>query len=192
MLKQVSRMVVVSAVLLALASPAWAGNINVIFDPFPPGGGSNLYLLPSNGPWNVNWQSCSFPPVPSYSPAFGADACLAFANDTGGTINDFSITFVVPSALNGDTVSCSSPDNALAVNNCGSIGTLSTGQTLTLEFSGMPGIPLNYDFYIGETGANLSDLPPTMVQIPTHDPNTLVLLMAGMSMLAVAGIRRMA
>jgi len=194
MLKQVSRTLIVFAVLLALASPAWANSVNVILDdPTPVGGGGSPYQLLTTGPYSVAWQSCGNPPVPIYEPASTYTDCLALLNNlnTGGPITTFELMITVPTALNGDTLSCLNPDGT--TNNCGTIGPLVAGNTVTLTFSGLD-IPINTEFFVGLSGPDVttSDVPNPTVSLPTNDPSTLVLLAVGMGMLAMCGARRFA
>src|SRR5271155_5321269 len=111
MLKQVSRAVIVIAVLLALASPVWANSVNVILDDPTLGGGQLGYFLPpgTTGPYSMMWQSCGYPPTDPTEPASHYTACLAIVNNTGSIITDFSVTIDITdptSPLLGDTFSC--------------------------------------------------------------------------------------
>ncbi len=203
MLKLTLKLAFVLVVMLLLAGQASASNVVVTFDPDPPqppGGGTNLYYLTQNGLFSVSWQTCAVEPtgvLPSGSTLLGDTACLGFANDTGAAIPDVQFTFTVTSGMNGATLSCSNDDPYLSINNCASYGTLTSGETVTLDFlatSASNDVPIDYDFYLGLGGSAVSanDLPQVEVQVPTYDPSTLILLLAGMSALAVAGIRRTA
>lgn len=201
MLKQVLKLLGVLAVLLALATPASAGGLGVVFDPTPPGGGTNLYYLQTNGLYSVSWQPCAIEPsgplpVGSDLLTDGAVACLGFANDTGAAIASLNLIFTVSSALNGFTLTCSTPDPYLSNNNCAAYSSgLTTGEVVDLSFTATgPSneVPANYDFYFGLTGISSSVVPPVEIQVPTYDPGTLVLLIVGIAMLGMAGIRRVA
>jgi len=218
MLKQVLKVLIVPMVVLALASPAWANGLGVVFDPVPqpPGGGTGLYdVIPPGGPFSVTWQSCNTvlqsPPgvIPPSGPgselssANGYVACLGFANYTGGDISSLTLSFVASGALDGLTLSCSNADAYLATNNCSSYSSpLTDGETVTLTFTGPLNIPPVTDFFFGvcgtdSTGACNSDtgvtgMPDSTIWVPTYDPGTLVLLATGMAFLGLGGLRRTA
>jgi len=205
MVKQVLKAAIVIAVLLTVASPAWAGSINVILDDPTVGGGPLAYFLPygSNSPYSMTWQSCGgYPttgPVPPNEPAAGYLNCLAIVNNTGTAITDLILSIPDSSA---DTFLCSVSGFTTGF----SCSASSSGGIETLEFTGIPGFLNNTEIYIGvgcaasnpavgctDTGTqNVSGLGNPTVLVPTYDPSTLVLLMAGMSMLAMASIRRYA
>jgi len=206
MLKQVLKVTVVLALLVAVASPAWANNVNVILDDPTYGGGNLGYFLPpgTTGPYNLAWQSCGYPPTDPTEPAATYTACLAVVNNTGNTITDFSVTIDITdptSPLLGDTFSCAT--GALNITNCSSLSFQLDVPTV-LEFTGTPGVLNGGEFYIGISGSDVtnscdsttgvctSDLPDPIAKIPTHDPSTLVLLLAGMTLLAMRGVRRLA
>jgi len=201
MLTKVLRATVIMAVLLAVASPAWANNVTVILDdPTPTGGGGSPYQLTGGGPWDTPWQSCGNPPVPGYEGASGYSDCLALLNNVpnpsgpgGATLTSVLLTLTEVPALAGATLVCLDPEGAS--NNCGSLPTLSGSGTVTISFTGLD-IPSNYEFFIGAgaPGENVpSNLPDAGVQVPTYDPGTLTLLAVGLAMLATGGaVRRYA
>jgi len=203
MLKQVLKVMIVPIVLIALASPVWAGGLGITLDPDPPppGGGTNLYYLTSEGPFTVTWQNCATEPsgpLPTGSALSGDIACLGFANDTGADISSLTLQFTVTSALNGLTLTCANDpgDTYLAANNCSDYGTLTTGELVSLTFNAPVDVPPNYDFYFGVTstdsGVTMSDIPTATLALPTYDPSTLVLLATGMAFLAMGAFRRTA
>jgi len=202
MLKQVLKVLIVPVVLVALASPVWAGGLGITLDPSPapPGGGTNLYYLTTEGPFTVSWQNCAVEPsgpLAVGSPLAGDIACLGFANDTGADISSLTLQFTVTSVLNGLTLTCANDpgDNYLAANNCSDYGTLTTGEFVSLTFNAPIDVPPNYDFYFGVTSTaplTISDIPDTGLSLPTYDPSTLVLLATGMAFLAMGGLRRTA
>ena len=146
MLKQVLRITILSAVVLAVASPAWAGTINVMLDdPIFGTGGPNLYqIYPGASPTLLSWQGCGSPPVPSGEGVYGYTDCLAFANDTNTYLTTFEIMIPIPTALAGDSFDCALT-GPLTLNNCSSIAPLVAGTTVTLPMSfgeadqGVPG-----------------------------------------------------
>ena len=195
MLKQVFRAIVISALLLAVASPAWANNVTVILDdPIPNGGGTNPYQLTNNGPWMVSWQGCGNPPVPTHEGASGYSNCLALLNnlDSGNAITTVELSITIPTGLSNITFTCLDPNGA--VNNCASIPSVSAGDTVTIDFSNL-NIGFPDEFFIGvgaPTDATVPPLGPSEISLPTYDPSTLTLLAVGIAMLAMSGIRRYA
>jgi len=198
------------AIVLALAAPAWANNINVIFDPTEPapGGGTGLYyILPGNNiTWSVSWQGCTaapggvLPPMGPGSEFIGDPACLGFANYTGGDISGLNLTFTVSGALDGLTLTCSNTDSYLGNNNCASYSSpLVDGQSVTLSFTGPVNVPTLMDFFFAVTTTDDQGNPITIpgfsmpdsdLTVPTFDPSTLVLLLAGLGLLGLFGLRR--
>jgi len=197
MLKQIFKVVMVAGLLLTVASPALAGSINLMLDPITGGGNDPYYILPGAGSSPITWQSCTampsgpLPPAGPGSEFIGDAACLVITNYTGGSIFDLKLTFMIPtgSPLIGDTLTCSNEDSYLTAN-CGTI-TIEAG-TMSLTFSGGTPVPALDTIVFGETSTDGNLLPNGSVSVPTYDPSTLILLLAGMSMLAVAGTRRTA
>jgi hypothetical protein len=191
MLKQALKVMIVSAVLMAVASPAWAGTINVILDDPTAGGGNLAYFLPfgSSSPYNLVWQTCSGAnsPVPGYEPAAGFLDCLAIVNNTGNAITNMILT--IPDS-GPDSFLCS-VSGSITGFGCSS----STGAgVVSLDFVGLPGFTNNTEIYIGVglPGQTVTGLGNPTLYVPTHDPSTLVLLAVGMAMLAMGGVRRYA
>jgi hypothetical protein len=198
MVKLVWKALFVFALLLVMGSPAWAGKINVMLDPVSGGGNYPYYLLPGNGASLISWQSCTGPPptgpLPTAGPGsefLGDAACLAFTNYSGGNILSLNLTIDIPagSPLIGDTIQCSNEDSFLTYN-CGTI-TIGPGP-LTLTFAGGSPVEPGDTIFIGETTSDGNTLPNPMVSMPSYDPSTLVLLAAGIGMLAMCGVRRYA
>jgi hypothetical protein len=194
MLKQVLRVVIVSALVLAVASPAWAGTINVILDDPTTGGGYLSYFLPygSSNPYNMVWQNCTgysaTSPVPPDEAAAGYKDCLAITNNTDSAITNLILT--IPDT-GGDTFLCSVSGSVTGFG-CSSS---TAGGVVTLDFVGLPGFLNNTEIYIGVGLPDqvVTDLGNPTVYVPTYDPSTLVLLAVGMAMLAMGGgIRRYA
>jgi len=198
------RFLILPLLVLAMSSPAWADDLNIIFDPpdtpVTPPSGSFYDLTAGNYIFMLTWVSCSSPGVPmGFS---GDDACMILANDTGAPITQLNILFTVNDALAGlmQTLNCSYPmgNTFLSSNNCGMVtGDLTSGETVAVSFFDGDYIPPSTDFstsffYLAETGVPLADLPVFGVTVPTYDPSTLVLLLAGMTMLGMYGIRRYA
>ncbi|HUJ41486.1 MAG TPA: hypothetical protein VLW54_13175 [Candidatus Acidoferrales bacterium] len=191
MQKQVLKVTVVLALMLALASPSWASTVNVILDDPTTGGGSLAYFLPygSTGPYDVSWQACtgSSSPVPGDELASGYQKCLAIVNNLGYSVTHLVLNIPDPS---NDAFNCSVSDPSLGFT-CTS--SYSDGIE-TLIFDGIPGFAKNTEIYIGVglPGDDVRDLGNPNLDVPTHDPNTLVLLLAGITLLAMAGVRRYA
>lgn len=202
MLKQVLGALIVLVVVLAVPSPASAGGLGVIFDPIPSlgcGANQDLFCLVNNGAYSFNWQNCAVEPsgvLPTNSPLIGDAACVGVANDTGGPIASVWLSFTVTPALNNLQLTCSYADPFLSNNNCAVYsGGLTTGEQVTLTFTATGpsnDVPANTNFYFGLTGISSSNAPPAGIQVPTYDPNTLVLLAVGIAVLAMGGVRRVA
>ncbi len=182
------RFLVLPLLLMAMAAPAWADDISIIFDPSPPLVGT-FYLIQTPGlNYEVSWGSCTQNGVPAALQ--GDQGCMLFLNETGAPITELTLTFMVNSFLAGQTIACSSTDGSLTGDTCAAAGTLVLNTMATVElYTSVP----NYSaFFIAENGVVSSDLPPLDAQVPTYDPSTLVLLLAGMAMLGVCGVRRYA
>ena len=192
MLKQVLKVLIVSLMMLAVASPAWAGAINVILDDPTLGGGPLAYFLPfnSSNPYNMVWQTCSGAnsPVPSYEPASGYQDCLAIVNNTGFAITNLELTLTVPSGF--DSAPCLVSDSTTGF---GCTSTIAGG-ILTLDFVGLPGFINNTEIYIGVglPGEDVTGIGNPSASVPTYDPSTLVLVLTGMAVLGICGVRRYA
>jgi len=185
------RLIVLPVILLALAAPAWADDINMILDPGTPPQVGSFYLIQSVGTlYDVAWGSCTQPGVPS---SMSGDAgCMLFINQTGQPITDLLLSFTVNSVLAGQTVTCTNLDSYLTSNTCAANGTLTLGQMVNADFFGGTPIPDESAFFIGENGVPYQNLPPLTLDVPAHDPSTLLLLAVGIGMLALSGIRRFA
>jgi hypothetical protein len=201
MLKQVLRAGVIAALLVAVASPAWAGTINVILDD-PTGGGQPgvPWILPygSNNPYNLMWQPCNGPdsPVPGNELAATGhyQDCLAILNNTGFSITNLILT--IPDNNSSDNFSCTVPPPVVNPSIATGFGCSSSnvGGVVTLDFIGTPGFQPNTEIYVGVglPGDDLSGIGQPTALVPSYDPSTLVLVVVGMSMLTMAGVRRYA
>jgi hypothetical protein len=181
---------VVPLLMLALAAPAWADDINIIFDPTPAEQGTFYLIQQPFVTYDVSWGSCTQNGVPSALQ--GDAACMLFINQTGAPLGNLNLTFTVNNALAGQTITCTNTDSFLTGNNCTAAGTLTLNETVTVNLFGGSAVPDEMAFFIAENGVTLSNLPPLTFEVPTHDPNTLVLLVAGVAMLAMCGLRRYA
>ena len=205
-----------SALLIVLtlcmfSGVAVADDIHVVFDPVPapPTIGSFNLIQQTNTPYLVNWVSCSTPGISD--PTIAAQqACLLFINQTGKAIKDLEISFTVNAAIAGQTIACDSVDSFLTSNSCGSVPgatppinfesssanqlVLALGQVVTVDFFGGDPIGNNMAFFFGETGSgtNLSDAPPVTISVPTPEPGTLVLMLAGFAVVAFSLLRKAA
>jgi len=201
------RFLALPLLVLAMSSPAWADDINIIFDPvqgIPFDGG---YLINQQGVnYTVTWGSCD-PSVntslalatdfttfmANNTPAGMKSGCLAFVNGTGAPITEVDLTIVSNGLSNDNETFCQSIDVYLTNATC--TGSLSEGG-VTLTFNGGSSIPPSTQtmasmFFIGEIGVDPS-LITTDVSAPTYDPSTLVLLLVGMTILGMYGMRRYA
>ncbi|HMD31267.1 MAG TPA: hypothetical protein VKG84_05100, partial [Candidatus Acidoferrales bacterium] len=90
------------------------------------------------------------------------------------------------SGMDGDALVCQSLDGFLTNNNCPA--TVNNNQSVSVDFFAGDPIPNRAFFVLGEIGL------PTTVQttVPAYDPNTLVLLAAGIALLGMAAMRRSA
>lgn len=187
--------VLVALLVLLLGSTVRADDLTVVLDPDPV---LTSYVY-TGSPISVSWQSCgtasggSTTTSTGFPSAYsGDDGCFAVTNESGNTLNFVSLTITASSSVMSQSVTCDNLDTFLTEDNCASV-TLNPDGTVTLDFEGGSGIPNFTTFFVGEIGVtDPTDNLPTTFSVPTHDPSTLMLLLAGMSMLAVAGIRRTA
>ena len=191
MLKTI-RFLILPMLLLAMAAPAWADDINIIFDPMPAELGT-FYLIQSPGTvYDVSWGSCTQSGVPSALQ--GDQGCMLFINQLpdNATITQLNLTFTPNAALAGQTIMCTNLDAYLNGNDCADAGELmNNGIPVTVSFYGL-GVPNEMAFFIAENGVAYQNLPPVEIEVPTHDPGTLVLLLAGIALLGMCGVRRYA
>jgi len=184
------RLLGILTMMLVLASPAWAGGINIIFDPPPTLPTGQLDVITGPGPFSVSFGSCTTnPAIPTQLQGYAG--CMAFLNETGAAIGDINLQFVVPddSPLIGQTLACTSLDTFLSTNTCGDAGTLQAGQTVSIDFLGGTQIPNFGAFFFAEDSLSL---PPLDIAVPAYDPSTLVLVGAGMAVMAMMAARRTA
>ena len=121
-------------------------------------------------------------------------ACLLFLNLTNAPITDLNVSFTVNAALGNaeQTLGCTSLDSFLSSNNCSSVPeTLTQGQLVSFDFFGGTPIPMSVPptfsaFYIAETGISLTDVPQFTVTVPTPEPGTLALMLAGLLAVGMA------
>lgn len=198
MLKLGLKVLLLVGVLLAVASPSFASGLGIVFDPTPSlgcGENQDLYCLVNNGTYSVAWQNCAVEPagvLPSGSTLIGDTACIGVANDTGAPIPQVSLVLDITGSLVGAPLTCTNNDNSLSINNCTMYSSGLPAGFVTLSFTATDpsnDIPTNMNFYFAVTGGQA---PPIDLQVPTHDPSTLVLLAVGMAMLAIGGVRRYA
>jgi PEP-CTERM motif len=179
--------------LCMISGAAFADDIHVVFDPTatPPEIGNFNLIQQTNTPYLVSWVSCGSFGVPSG--LANQSACLLFLNETGGAINDLNFQFTANTALAGQTVACNSIDEFLTSNTCGSVsGELQAGEPVSVDFFGGQPIGNFMAFFFGETGVSLADAPPITLTVPTPEPGTLVLLLAGFAVVAFSLLRKSA
>jgi hypothetical protein len=176
---------------------AMADDIHVIFDPQPPVQiiSGDFGLIKQTGTsYLVSWVSCDNPAIDDATIA-AQQACLLLVNETGAPITDLNLQFTVPptvpgqpaSPLVGQTLGCDSIDQFLTSNTCGGVtGTLTAGQLVSFDFSGGAPIPINSIFFFGESGVDLADAPPLTITVPTPEPGTLALMLAGLLAVCLA------
>jgi hypothetical protein len=196
MLKQVLKVMIVPLVLLALASPAWAGGAGtIILDPpisLPPGMFGIISIQGAD--YSAAWGSCTQAGVPmslqteletlaGTSSVPSDSGCVLLINETGAAITDVTLTITLPDV---STLQCLSIDPALTNNTCPS----SISGPVTVDFSGGQPIPDLGGFIIAELGEDPTTLPPLGIVAADYDPSTLVLLAAGMAFLAMGAVRR--
>jgi len=171
-----------------LTGSARADDIHVVLDPEPPQAGTFNLIQQTGVEYQVTWGSCSQAGVPTALQ--GETACLLFINQLpdNEAIGDLTLSFVVNSALAGQTISCSNTDQYLTSNSCAAAGTLTLGETVTFDFDGGTAIPNESAFFLGEDGVALADLPTLNVEVP--EPGILALLLVGLGTLFIFGFRR--
>jgi hypothetical protein len=176
-----------------ISGAAFADDIHVVFDPSTPiMAGSFGLITQTNTPYLVSWSPCSSPGIDNQVIA-QQQACLLFLNETGAPIKDLQFSFTANEALAGQTIGCDSVDEFLTANTCGAVqGTLSPGELVTVNFFGGQSIGTNMAFFFGETGVDLADAPPITISVPTPEPGTLVLMLAGFAVVAFSLLRKSA
>jgi len=189
MLKMI-RFLILPLLLLALAAPAWADDINIYVDQSD----DSFTTVPYNGGvLMVSWQTCA-PGVPGNNAnIYNGQGCLYLFNNTPNTIEELTLSFTAPNNVGvWSGVTCAG-DGTFAVLSCPS--TIPADGMVTIDFEGGPGVAPYTAFFISEgniytdTGVPADEMPETDVLVPTYDPNTIVLLLVGMAMLAMGGIR---
>jgi hypothetical protein len=182
------KVLILCVVASALGCSAWADDIHVVLDPQAPTAGTFNLIQQEGVQYQVSWGSCTQSGVPSALQ--GETACLLFINQlpNNQTITDLTLSFIVNSALEGQTISCGNTDQYLTSNTCAAAGTLALGQTATFDFNGGTPIPNESAFFLGEDGVALDALPTLNVQVP--EPSTLLLLLVGLGTLFVFSFRR--
>jgi hypothetical protein len=179
----------IALVAFCFSGIAMADDIHVIFDPttVPAIVAGFNEIQQTNTPYLVSWTSCNQAVVPTSMQ--GDNACLLFLNLTGAPITDLNVSFTVNQALASanQTLGCSTLDSFLSSNNCSSVsGTLTLGQVVTFDFFGGTPVPTSNPpsfsaFYIAENGiTNLTDVPQITVTVPTPEPGSLGLMLAGL------------
>ncbi|HVN10422.1 MAG TPA: hypothetical protein VMV61_15720 [Patescibacteria group bacterium] len=201
------KFLILSLLVLAMSSPAWADDIKVIFDPVPASTYYGAYEINQQGVnYAVSFGSCNPTANPSISQATTLinyvsandeggtlpSGCMALVNFTGAPIMELDLT--ITGGIPGDTETlCQSLDSFLVNATCS--GSLDAGM-VSVSFNGGNAIPPSTQnsfsvFYLGEIGVDPSMIT-TGVTAPSYDPSTLVLLLAGMTLLGVYGTRRYA
>lgn len=187
-MKQARLLLIAVLALSFAASSAFASDIRIIFDPNtdpPPANITNIFSNDIGVPISVQWQSCSNLGIPSS--LSGETACIALNNISNQAISELTIAFTVPAALNGQTVDCENTDNFLTSNNCPA-GTLTTGQQVSITFSGGTAVPNDTDMFFGADTGNinvpLSDYPGVSITA-APEPSTLLLLPIGLLILGL-------
>jgi hypothetical protein len=195
---------VVSVVVLLAAGTALADDPQVVFDPTQTTNilGFNL-VFQTGTTYDVSWTGCGIAQLINYSAFKNSTACLYFVNLTGAPITDLSFAFN-DTGFTG-SFGCTSADGLLTSNNCPE--TITAGNEITVDFFGGSPVPYTFPiptvFIVGLAGdatgppitpdvANQSFAAATTANVPTYDPGTLILLLGGVAMLALAGARRLA
>jgi hypothetical protein len=177
------------AILLCFVTGvAFADDIKVQFDPQSPiPDGTYGIITSSTAVYSVNWESCSSTgPLQVFGPGYSDDnsGCIALINLTGGAITQLSLSFVVNSALVGQTLGCDSIDEYLTSNTCsGTPGAFTLGETVSFQFFAGQPIPNTDSFYFLETGVALDNAPTVSLTAP--EPTSLTLLAAGMGLIGL-------
>jgi PEP-CTERM motif len=178
----------IALVAFCFSGIAMADDIHVIFDPQPPTLGTLNLIQQTGTPYLVSWVSCTSSGVPQ--PLQGDTACLLFLNQVGAPITDLNIQFTVNQALVGQTLGCDTlkGDSHLTSNSCGNTPStpFTLGQIVSFDFFGGAAIPDESAFFLAETGVDLADAPQVTITVPTPEPGTLALMLAGLLAVGLA------
>jgi hypothetical protein len=183
-MKTFIRPALLALLVLVFSGAAFADDIHVIFD--PGGLGSINFITDPGVTLDASWESCTSTGIPH--PLQSHTACLAFFNETGGSITDLNFTFTVNAALAGQTMMCDNlpGDPHLSSNTCGSVdGALTLGEVVSVDFSGGTPIPDNMGFFVAEDGVALGSVPDFMTTAYVAEPTSLTLLASGMGLLGL-------
>jgi PEP-CTERM motif-containing protein len=179
------RLALIAAALCVFSGAAYADDIHVIFDPQIPQSGAFGIIESTGVDYTADWEDCGTLGIPQS--LSGHQACLGFINETGGAISELNFSFVVNSALVGQTIACDNQtgDNHLSSNDCSSVpGPFSLGQLVQVSFFSGDPIPNQFAFFIAEDGVALTNAPPVGVEAP--EPSSLGMLASGMGLLGLA------
>jgi hypothetical protein len=179
---------IVALICFFAAGASFANGVHVVFDPTTPAQIGNSYVITDpTAVYGVTWGQCTTQANPILPASIlGDDACLAFDNNTGGSLHSFTLSFLVTAGegLAGLPLTCSSLDSFLTSATC-SQAPLSVGELVTVQFtdaSGSP-IPPNSNFFLAETGAPA--LVGTSADVTAPEPSSLTLLAAGMGLIGL-------
>ena len=183
-MKNFIRPALLALLVLVFSGVAFADDIHVIFDPGGPG--TINFITDTGVTLDASWESCSATGIPSSLSSH--TACLAFFNETGGSLTDINFTFTVNAALVGQTIMCDNlpGDPHLSSNDCDSVtGPLTLDEVVSVDFSGGVPIPNNVGFFVAEDGVALGSVPDFMTTAYVPEPTSLTLLASGMGLLGL-------
>lgn len=186
----------IAAIICAFSSVALANDFAINWnDPYS---NYNSTIISSEGVTttfqlgypNPDGQGC-----PADQAVSSSDLCAAFYNETGVTLTSIELQFTVADVTNnpliGQSIGCTSGGTSLfAANNCSDYSSLTSGEMVTLFFTGGNWSPdatlfLDLSSLPGSTGPSDFGNPSVTVGVP--EPSSLLLLVAGLGFLALFG-----
>lgn len=178
------RPALLAALVFVFCGAAFADDIHVTFDPVPIPVGNFGVITDPTAIYSFSFINCTSVGIPSEFA--GDDGCIALINETGVALPSLTLSFVVNSALVGQTISCESLDGNLTSNNCASVpAPFTLGQPVSVQFFGGTAIPNDSLLVFGETGVAFQDAPvfDVTAAVTAPEPSAAAFMLLGVGLL---------